>query len=164
MDSHRFNISKVSLIVLFAFTAIGITFYLYLDSIKGGYDTYAVLADGYKIEIEVANTDELRAYGLSGRDKIEENKGMYFLFPREDRYGFWMRDMQFPIDVLWLKKSKVIGFEENVDPEIGAKDNELKIYYPPDAIATALELKAGMVFKHNIKVGDIVEIKIVSKN
>src|SRR3989344_8800209 len=54
---------------------------------------------GVTLNIEVADTDPERVQGLSGRDGLEDNEGLLFVFGREDYYGIWMKDMNFPIDI-----------------------------------------------------------------
>ncbi len=153
--------SKVALVSLSAFFAIFLAFYFYLGSLERGYGTYAVLPDGTKITVAIAKTDEERARGLGGRDYIDENEGMYFLFPKEDRYGFWMKDMQFSIDILWVKQGKLVGFVKNVQPEPGKGDGELALYHPPEPVSSVLEMKAGSVVRYGLKAGDKIKVQII---
>ena len=69
------------------------------------------------IKAEVVSTQAERAQGLSGRPCIETNQGMLFVFDKPGRYPFWMKDMQFPIDIVWIDADhKVVGLDINVDP------------------------------------------------
>ena len=67
-----------------------------------------------------------------------------------------MKDMNFPIDIIWIAGSKVAGFAENAAPQPGARLWELSIYTSPDGVDKVLEVNAGVVAKDNIKVGDTV--------
>lgn len=107
--------------------------------------------------IEVASTTPSRAQGLSGRAELAENEGMFFIFPWADRYDFWMKDMKFAIDIVWIKDDRVVGFTENVAPEPGKSVFSLTKYSPPEPVNRVLELSAGSVKKFSIKVGDRVE-------
>ncbi len=155
------NFSKLALIILSAFFAMLIGFYFYLDSISRSYGTYAVLPDGSKISLELARTDEERARGLSGRASLPPDKGMYFIFPSEDIYGFWMRGMQFPIDIIWVKHSVIVGIAERVPVEPGVPDGELKIYRPPEPVSSVLEVRAGSATRYGLVPGDKIKIQIV---
>src|SRR3989344_6792049 len=70
---------------------------------------------GVSLRIEYATTTEARERGLGGRTEIPKNYGMLFVFPRDDRYGFWMKDMLIPIDVFWLNdKGQVVSIVSDV--------------------------------------------------
>ncbi len=107
---------------------------------------------GVTINIMVANTDAERMQGLSGKDDLAENEGMLFVFDNEGYYGFWMKDMNFPIDMAWLDKNKkIIHVESNVSPATYPQ-----VFNPPAPSLYVLETSAGFLGKNNIKIGDIV--------
>lgn len=111
-------------------------------------------------EVEVASTTVEKARGLSFRMGLEEDHGMLFLFDRLDVQNFWMKDMRFPIDIIWISGGKVVGFAEHATPEPGTSLWNLKMYTSPPATDKVLEVNAGTVSKYQIKVGDSVEIVI----
>ncbi len=137
------------------------------------------LSDGYfraegneinsVFSVEIADTEIERNLGLSGRESLAKGSGMLFVFDEPAVYGFWMKDMNFPIDIIWISGNKIIGWEENVNPEPGIPDSDLKRYYPPEAIYMALEVPAGTVSSENIGVGDeislqnMVELHVISQ-
>lgn len=89
------------------------------------------------IPIEVADTPAEQEQGLSGRMSLDG--GMLFVFQSPDRYGFWMKDMAFPIDIVWMDaERRVIAVDANVSP-----DSYPKTYYPPSDAMYVLELNAG---------------------
>lgn len=111
-----------------------------------------------KMAVDIADTPALRERGLSGRPELEEGTGMLFVFEKPAFYGFWMKDMQFPIDIIWInEEKKVIGVSEGLEP-----GSYPEIYYPREMILYALEVPAGFVSENNIKEGD--EFKLVSQN
>ncbi len=104
---------------------------------------------------EVVETISQKAKGLSYRDSLDKNSAMYFDFRREDRYGFWMMGMRFPIDIIWIKNNEVVGIEKNAPaPTPGTPESALKLYYPPEAVDKVLEINAGLSDELGIKVGD----------
>lgn len=118
---------------------------------------------------EVADSAEERARGLSGRDGLEKGRGMLFLFDPSTSsgqaepavQGFWMKDMRFPIDIIWVRDGKIIGFEEDVSiPTVGISESELPVYFSPGAIDTVLEVSAGTVHDLGIRVGDKFQVVI----
>src|SRR3989344_1383831 len=89
--------------------------------------------------VEVADTDIERAQGLSGRVIPEEGHGMLFVFPEPGLYGFWMKNMRFSIDIVWLDEEfKVIDIEQNVEPETFPQT-----FYPPIPIKYVVEVSSG---------------------
>ncbi len=114
---------------------------------------------GENLTVKVADTKELQERGLSGRESLKENEGMLFLFPKSGQYGFWMKDMQFPIDIVWIRGGAVVGFSENAAPEPGKALWSLTMYYPPDTADAVLEVNTGFVAAHGLKAGDAVSLR-----
>ena len=131
-----------------------------LSFINGGALRRArVAVGGQTIYVEVADTPEEQARGLSFRNSIGSNDGMLFVFDSPGSYGFWMKDMNFSIDIVWISNDRVVGFEENVDPQIGAPIKNLKVYYPPEPVDRVLEIKAGGVRRLRVGVGDRIQTR-----
>src|SRR5262245_59669655 len=68
-----------------------------------------LLINGQVCEVEIAQNDAQRAQGLSGSNPLADNTGMLFLFAKPGNYIFWMKDMRFPLDMIWIKSHKVVG-------------------------------------------------------
>jgi len=97
---------------------------------------------------EVVTTDESRTQGLSGRKEML-NDGMLFIFEKELRPYFWMKDMNFPLDFLWLRNDCVVELTPNVGIE-----NKKKTFRPQQLVTSVLETKAGFIDQYNIEIGD----------
>lgn len=117
-----------------------------------------VLIKGQEFSVEIADTPLKRSRGLSGRENLAENEGMLFLFSRAGYQGFWMKGMMIPIDIIWIKDDRVVGFEKNAQPEPGVKQRQLKKYLPPEAVDKALEVSAGTVERLDIQVGETATV------
>ncbi|MDQ2932930.1 MAG: DUF192 domain-containing protein, partial [bacterium] len=86
--------------------------------------------------IQIAKTPSTRELGLSGRAGLEADEGLLFMFPTAGSHGFWMKDMNFPIDIVWIDSSKrVVGVTENVSP-----DSYPQTFLPPQKVQYVLEL------------------------
>lgn len=110
------------------------------------------------VNIELADTPEKRAQGLGGRDYLPVDTGMLFVYPKADRYKFWMKGMKIPLDFVWIKDDRVVQLMNNIlAPTAGQPDNELPIYQPDVEADKVLELNAGFNQRHNIQVGDPVQ-------
>jgi uncharacterized membrane protein (UPF0127 family) len=90
---------------------------------------------------------------------MPEQYGMLFLFDTPGSYGFWMKDMQFPIDILWIRGWRLVGFTEEVPTEPGKPPSELSIYYPPEEVDRVLEVNAGVSKRFGFKEGDRVVLQ-----
>ena len=102
-------------------------------------------------QVEIADTIEKHATGLSGRNELEKGRGMLFVFDQPIIPGFWMKGMKFPLDIVWISNGKVIGLEENLPP-----DHTLSpaTYSPPKPVDMVLEINAGASEESKINVGD----------
>ena len=107
--------------------------------------------------VDLALFSDKKTKGLSGIDSIEENNGMLFVYFNNDIRYFWTKDMNFPIDILWIKGNKIINISENVPVYTDEQITRMNSVYPVDRV---LELKAGTVSKYNIKINDKVIIKL----
>jgi len=106
-----------------------------------------------EISVEIADSDQSRSQGLSGRKSLPESSGMLFDFPKPDIYQFWMNDMNFPLDFIWINGGKVVEITENVQPPSQTQGQPVvvKSYFSVDKV---LEVNAGFVTRNNLKVGD----------
>lgn len=107
--------------------------------------------NGRKIKVEIADTPAKQAQGLSGRESLAEDAGMFFIFSEPARQNFWMKEMKFPIDIIWISGDRVAGFVE--DAQVSPP---LTIYSSPENVDKVLEINAGLVKEWGIKVGDFI--------
>jgi len=125
------------------------------------YNTTILSIGSLTIEAEIADTAPLLVRGLSYRKELKEGSGMLFLFPEDGLYGFWMKDIHSPLDILWIdSKNRIVYIKENVSP-----DTYPELFTPPLPARAVLEIKAGLSGTHNLKIGDLVHFeKNVQKN
>ncbi len=125
------------------------------------YNTPITVGDK-KLLVEIVDTDESRKLGLSNRTTLSEGDGMLFDFTNTDTSlpSFWMKDMNFDIDIIWINKNKIIGITPNVPAPNNKNISEtlLPSYPPPSAITHVLEVPSGWTKKNNIKIGNDVKI------
>ncbi len=116
-----------------------------------------------KILVELAETETERRDGLSKKNGLENNEGMLFLFPQKNiQPPFWMKDMEFAIDIIWIDDGKIVQINENVQPpEAKTPDEELILYTVNQPIDYVLEVNAGFIEKNNIEKGDSVDLSLV---
>lgn len=108
------------------------------------------------ISAEIATDLESRIRGLSGRELLLENFGLLFIFPESDFHGIWMKEMKFPIDIIWLNREKqIVDLAIDVPP-----DSYPQVFYPREKALFVLEILAGTAQKIGIKVGDFARFPI----
>lgn len=107
------------------------------------------------VNAEFADTASKRKEGLSKRDLLPLNLGMLFVFEQSGIYEFWMKDMKFAIDIIWLDESKkIVDITHNVPIEPDKDDNELTRYKPSQNAKYVLEVNAGLAQLHGLQRGD----------
>ncbi len=119
--------------------------------------TTQLLVSKVPIWVEILNTDKKRQQGLSGRQPLSEEQGALFDFKNtgQRRPGFWMKDMKFNLDLIWIRDGKIVGITPDVPAPL-EKNSELPFYFPPEEISHVLEVNAGWSNTHAIKTGDEV--------
>ncbi|MFA5131164.1 MAG: DUF192 domain-containing protein [Patescibacteria group bacterium] len=109
--------------------------------------------NGQTIKAEIVKSGPKMYLGLSKRPEMCAGCGMLFLFPDKEIRDFVMRDMEFPLDIIFISEGKIINIDENLMPESDPVENYYVSAEPADAV---LELNAGYCQKYNIKAGDSV--------
>ncbi len=113
------------------------------------------------VDAIVANTNDERKKGLSGRDSLPIGSGMLFVFEKSGVYPIWMKDMKFAIDIIWIDSSKKIVHVVSSAPAEGdVNDKELTIYSPESDSKYILEINAGMTDLHKFNIGDTVDFSL----
>ena len=111
------------------------------------------------INAEIADDDYKRQQGLMFRESLADDHGMLFVFQYEDKYGFWMKNMLIPLDIIWISKDmRVVDISTNVQPCSDTCDN----ITPKKAVKYVLEVKSGFVNKHKLRLGDKVSFSLIS--
>lgn len=113
----------------------------------------ADLGQAKNLKLEIVNTPESIAQGLSGRDKLGAD-GMLFILPTSSQPQFWMKEMKFDLDLVWFQDLRVVEITPAVPaPKPGALPSELPLYSPAQKVDLVLELPAGSVAELGLKPG-----------
>jgi len=163
--------NKVNLAIIVALIPI-VAFLLFVAG-KSGFLPYAPEGDNLStirignipVHVSIADTAEERARGLSGTASLGENDGLLLSFGEHGAHGIWMKDMQFPIDIIWMAASsetsssgggevfRIVDIKRNARPE-----SFPEIFFPSQNALYVLEVNSGFVDTHNIRVGDPVRL------
>jgi len=112
--------------------------------------------DGTSVEVEIADSNAEKVKGLSGHVQLGPEEGMLFLYEKETTPGFWMKDMGFVIDIIWINDDLVISLNEYLPPEDPVKT----LYYPEAPVDRVLEVPSGFIEEHGVMVGDRLDITL----
>jgi len=146
---EKIEIGKIGLIFLAIFFVafVVLQFWQYRLSVE------KVFLKGEILNVWVPKTLRQMYKGLGGKKNLEENQGMLFVFGFPDRHGIVMRDMNFPIDIVWLDRGEVVDYAPGVETE-DVPEAQLKVYQPRIDSTMVLELPAGWALAHELKIGD----------
>ena len=126
---------------------------IFMIDISSKQDFSKMIVNGKEINLEVVKTLEDKRRGLSGRDSLDADAGMLFLFEDSAVRSFWMKEMNFPIDILWIDENmEIVGIEESVSPNSFPQK-----FLSPKPVPFVVEVNGGWSREHKIKVGDTVE-------
>jgi uncharacterized membrane protein (UPF0127 family) len=109
--------------------------------------------ESLNVQVEIADTPELRGRGLMFRKELPEGAGMLFLFPVETHNAFWMKNTLIPLDMIFAKQGKIVSIIQNTVPR------DEKLLQPDAAYTMTLEVPGGYVSRHGLHVGDRFEWK-----
>lgn len=139
------------------FLGIGAIFVLF-----SAYVAYAPVHKDYKdigpnvlkigdaeLRILIADTPALRTQGLSGRAMLHDNEGMLFIFETPGKYPFWMKDMRFPLDIIWIGDDRRVT---EITPNVSA-DSYPRHFSPHVPVRYVLEVNAGFSRRFGIATG-----------
>ena len=113
--------------------------------------------NGRVFSLYLAQTSGEQSVGLAKYKKIDMNQGMLFLFSKPDYYSFWMKNMQFPIDIIFINGNKVVHVFQKVPVSL---NGNLPVYTTKTKADKVLEINAGLVKKYGIKVGTEVRLSL----
>ena len=112
----------------------------------------SVTIGGQNLSVTLADTADERTQGLSGHPGLKDNEGMLFVFDEPGKYYFWMRGMNFSIDMIWISEDmRVVYIKKDAQPE-----DYLSTFGPDVNAKYVLEVNSGFSDKYNLEVGDLV--------
>lgn len=133
------------IIILFSVIFLLFIFYFYLRHPLGE----KVIVRGHTIHVEVAVTESEKEKGLGNRDRLAADAGMLFVYQNRDRYGFWMKDMRFPLDFIWIDDNTIVDLSPNIPVPYTLA--------PKVPVNKVLEVNAGTIATLGLTIGDTVK-------
>jgi len=110
--------------------------------------------NGKSVSVEIASSDEKKAAGLMYREKLEENSGMLFVFGYENNYSFWMKNMNFAIDMVWVDSSfRIVDITHTAQP---CREEKCGMYSPNRRAKYVIEVNSGFAEANGVETGQRV--------
>ena len=155
-NKQEISIKQFILIFFLSFVVSGFSIFIYKSTPSQEFffdrtvrHDIVITAPEGKIQTEVADTSMSRERGLSFRKNMQIGEGMLFIFDTPGKYGFWMKDMNFSLDIIWLdKEGRVVYLEDNV-----ATSTYPGYFINGSQAKYVLELNAGSASKLGIYLG-----------
>lgn len=139
--------------IIVLFTSAMATFMLLNGCIQADNGPTVIIGKA-KVQVELADTPAKRRVGLMERRHMDKNKGMLFVFEQVEKPVFWMKDCYIPLDIMFINNNRIVQFYESVPP---CKEDPCPLYPCVENVDKALEVNAGFIRKHNIKIGDTIK-------
>lgn len=118
----------------------------------------SVTIDGQTFHVKVATTEAEKEMGLSTTKSLPQDQGMIFVFNKADYYAFWMRNMHYPLDIIYIANKKIVSIASDVkNPN---NNQPLPVYHPSSPADTVLEINGGLSQKYGFKDGDSVSTSL----
>ena len=114
-------------------------------------ETQNIILGQSSLTVEIADTPEARRTGLMNRKKLDENRGMLFVFEEEEKLSFWMKDTSIPLSIAYISKSGVIREIHKMEPFSQSP------VYSSHSVLYALEVNQGWFEEQGITAGDRVQ-------
>jgi uncharacterized membrane protein (UPF0127 family) len=125
---------------------------LYIGSTNLSFDKQSAAHIDYRI----ADSYTERAQGLSGTAPLQDDEAMLFVFEKEGKYPFWMKGMNYALDIVWIDASStIVHMEENISPDtypnkIGGDVSALYV----------VEGTSGFIKRHSWELGQIIVLPV----
>lgn len=114
--------------------------------------------NGHVLTVLLADTEQHRIKGWSNKKDMGKYDGMLFIFPERSQHTMVMRDMNFPLDIIWLDGFTIVDMAPNLQPEKGRAEVDLTPYFARLPSTLVLEVPAGFIMKNQLKIGDRIEV------
>jgi hypothetical protein len=152
MDKYmRWARSPLGILVIVLVISLGLIAFLDIANRHTSADT--MLVNGRSFSLEVAQTEHARELGLGARASLPADHGMLFVFDHVAPECFWMKDMHFPLDIIWVSSDKkVVHIEQNVSPSTYPNS-----FCPVEPVKYVIELNAGMAARADIRAGESLD-------
>jgi len=123
-------------------------------------NTLVMLPDGSTVRVELATTEKERAYGLMGRTRLPEGRGMLFVHERPGHYAYWMFHCRIGLDIVWMDQHRRIVEMSPRTPPCAVRAENCPSYGGKQLSLFVLELPVGDIQKHRLAIGETIDFQL----
>ncbi|OGH06306.1 MAG: hypothetical protein A2171_00910 [Candidatus Levybacteria bacterium RBG_13_35_9] len=146
------------LVFIIAGLSLLVIIFIFLTNLNSINHRPRVIVNGKYFNAEIAKTESQKTVGLAKYNKINDDLMMVFPFANKGNYTFWMKDMKFSIDIIYIADNKIVDIFKNV-PYPKSDYESLLRYTPRSPSDTVLEINAGLSDKYGFEIGDSIKIE-----
>ncbi len=151
------SLSKI--IIIFVIILIAFGGVLFYQFSQAGAPTSKATIGEHTFMVSVVQTPEDMQKGLSGRNSLPQDQGMLFVFEQPSDPAFWMKDMKFSLDMIFINKDKIVSIAKNAKPAEANNENP-PLYSAGQQVDKVLEINGGLADKYQLKVGDTINLEL----
>lgn len=126
-----------------------------------GGSSASVKINEQSFDVEVADEDEERIKGLSDRESLDKDRGMIFVFDQKGKHSFWMKNVNFPLDLIYISDGKIVDIVKNAEPK-SQDATDIQIYTPREDANYVLEINGGLSDEYGFEIGQDVTFEGVN--
>lgn len=129
-----------------------------LKTKPGSTNPKLTIGDKVTIAVDLADTNQKRTQGYSNHPQIGYDEGLLFMFDKADLYPFWMKEMLFDLDFIFIRNNKVVYLLQNIKAPINYQ-GEVEYAISQEPFDQLLEVRSGFIDKYNITLKDSVALE-----
>ena len=141
--------NKIIKILIIALVILAVAFLIAYNNFNKKVETICFKEKCF--QAEVVSNGQARQRGLMGRESLDQEKGMLFVFDKEDKYSFWMKDTKIPLDLIWMDKNYNIVDIQTLSQ---CTNDPCPTFAPTANAQFVLEINSGISAKFGIEIGD----------
>lgn len=125
-------------------------------------NTLVMLPDGSTVHVELATTEKQRNYGLMGRTRLHEGRGMLFVHEQPGHYAYWMYHCRIGLDIVWMNEAHQIVEVSADTPPCTGEAKSCPSYGGKQVSLYVLELPVGDIARHRLAVGETINFQVAA--
>ena len=153
---NRYSIFNIQYSLVAICCLLFVVFILAVWLLKTKPSRHFTIRDKATIAVDIADNDAKREQGYSNHEPIGFNEGMLFVFPYPVTQQFWMKEMLFDLDFIYIRSGSIVYAVEHIKAPIHNK-GAVEYINSPEPFDAVLEVKSGFIQKYNVRLGDKVK-------
>jgi len=129
-----------------------------LKTKPGSINSKLTIGNKVTIAVTLADTNQKRTQGYSNHPQVGYDEGLLFVFDKADLYPFWMKDMLFDLDFIFIRDNRVVYLLKNIKAPVN-NQGEIEYAMSQEPFDQLLEVRSGFIDKYKINLQDSVKLE-----